>query len=369
MPWNWMNALQGALVGLARAGGHNIPWPQTQTQISPENQLLSEWARGGIIKPERAIYWLNKNKEGMSSADILKNLTEQDFASKKTADQAKREAEGLITQRMGEVLAGQTQRRAGQQAGAVNQMLQQGQPPQQQLPIGGQSFDPTLRVQSEGLVPLQQKNLIELLQQGGAAGASLNDILATQKLFPQTLTAPEPIDALKGRELDIRERYLKKEEGAEGRREEELKLKKKREQRIKDFAQKSHDLDVKKYSLSNQRLLFEIDEAGKAAGFKAMTAIAKTAKNIAGPGESVTEKHTVEAVKRLVAIDPIFKIIYDRAVKTERGWLGEKEVLRSPEEITAPIPAPVPPMSMPLDNLIKPAPPPKKPPIGGFFSK
>lgn len=306
---------------------------------SKEGAQLDYMIKMGLIDKQEAMRLLAENAQGRSSADILREIqADPKKYLPKSAAQRKEQQEIQTGQILLDVLSSQLQ----QQSQGINQQLQgPAQPmPQVQMPqgdiFGGQNIQlgqgatmPQMQVQPQGLLPPQQQGILGLLQANPQAAT----FETMQESFPSRFGVPEKEDELKRSELQYKKEYLglQKEEAA--RRRKELKLKQTREIRIREFAEKKHGIALDKLNIQNQRLLFNIDEAGKANDYKAMAAISREAKSIAD-GEEVTDEIVAKAIKRLRVMSPMFNIVYNRAVKEEKTfWGGEKPTLKTPEEV------------------------------------
>jgi len=252
--FNWA----GMLRALAETTGNQVPQPKK----SYEGQLLDEWGKRGIIKHERLSYWLGRQKqEKLSSADILKQLTAEDFIQ--TEEQRKEAKEKAVAEKkqqgisaLVELLGSMQQPQAdalnmqfpgsipiaannlpvnlgGMQEGPNPLMpqLQLGQgmggmpmpQPQQQM-TSNMGFDPNMMFRSQNMLSPQVAGIRQALQ----SGAQLEDIEKLGKLTPEILPKEKPnfFDKL------IKEANIKKAE-------EEAKqagIKTKKEQREFDIA-------------------------------------------------------------------------------------------------------------------------------------
>jgi len=170
----FLQMLQGGLAGFLPPDERKAYY---EKQIPFEAKLLNKWVEDGVIKPQRAGYWMQKHKEGMTSAQILNSLKDEDFTkSPLSPEQQKQQYESELSQKIANVMGKQYQ----PQADTINQRL--GITEHTPLgSIGGQPFSPNVQVQPQGIMPQQTRGVYDLL----SGGIPVNIAQTVQKLTPE----------------------------------------------------------------------------------------------------------------------------------------------------------------------------------------
>lgn len=303
--------------------------------------ILEQLSQSKMFRPEREAYWRWKQQQGMSSAEIVKQIfsvpSEENFVDARTASQISREEkkagqqqEQDYSRKLIDILTGQMQ----------------GQPtvPQQgnMTPIGQNTVIPNA---GQSLLSPQQFNLLDMLKQSmNQPGFSLgeNPLEMLQENFPQMYGIQEEEDPIKREKLELEKGELKARQkyyeilakGKETAAQREKRLAKEGQQK---YRLKLEDLDIKKarLNLDNQKYMLALEKLDKANDFQSIRAINDIAKLIAS-GEVITDEIFAQAIEKLKTFNPRFNELHKRAVKKKKGWFGketDKPTLKKPEEI------------------------------------